>query len=151
MIDGTPQGLNAAGQNYTAANTNPYEGNIPVTNRTVSQVFTITRGTIAPDGFNKSCLLVNGAFPGPTLEANWGDMFEITVQNRITGPEEGTSLHWHGLLQKTARGMMACLPSGSVQLLRERISHTNFKRGSMGLVGITRTIVRSMLMDLLVQ
>ena len=102
MIDGTPQGLNAAGQNYTAANTNPYEGNIPVTNRTVSQVFTITRGTIAPDGFNKSCLLVNGAFPGPTLEANWGDMFEITVQNRITGPEEGTSLHWHGLLQKNS-------------------------------------------------
>ena len=61
---------------------------------------TITRGTIAPDGFNKSCFLVNGAFPGPTLEANWGDFFSVTVKNRITGPDEGTSLHWHGLLQR---------------------------------------------------
>lgn len=48
---------------------------------------------------NKSVLLINDAFPGPLLEANWGDMFSITVHNAITGPEEGTSLHWHGLLQ----------------------------------------------------
>lgn len=39
-------------------------------------------------------------FPGPTLEANYGDTFDITVRNEITGPEEGTSLHWHGFLQK---------------------------------------------------
>lgn len=45
-------------------------------------------------------LLVNGQFPGPTLEANWGDIFSVTVKNRITGPTEGTSLHWHGLLQR---------------------------------------------------
>lgn len=34
------------------------------------------------------------------LEANWGDMFEITVTNNISAPEEGTLLHWHGLFQK---------------------------------------------------
>ena len=62
--------------------------------------FTIARGNIAPDGVNKSVLLINGAFPGPTLEANWGDTFSITVHNAITGPEEGTSLHWHGILQR---------------------------------------------------
>ncbi|KAL8814432.1 MAG: hypothetical protein Q9223_006342 [Gallowayella weberi] len=39
-------------------------------------------------------------FPGPTLEANWGDTFSINVRNQITGPEEGTSLHWHGILQR---------------------------------------------------
>lgn len=39
-------------------------------------------------------------FPGPTLEANWGDTFQITVRNKITGPEEPTSLHWHGILQQ---------------------------------------------------
>ncbi|KAL8627715.1 hypothetical protein Q9189_006582 [Teloschistes chrysophthalmus] len=75
--------------------------------------FTLKRGFIAPDGVNKSVILINGQFPGvsremvsilqrlltavqPTLEANWGDMFQITVHNQITGPEEGTALHWHG-------------------------------------------------------
>ncbi|KAI4154517.1 MAG: hypothetical protein LQ340_001632 [Diploschistes diacapsis] len=34
------------------------------------------------------------------IEANWGDTIQVTVNNQITGPEEGTSLHWHGFLQK---------------------------------------------------
>lgn len=37
---------------------------------------------------------------GPLLEANWGDTFQITVINQIAGPEEGTLLHWHGMLLK---------------------------------------------------
>lgn len=61
---------------------------------------TISRGYLAPDGVNKSVLLINGQFPAPKLEANWGDTFEVTVNNKITGPEEGTALHWHGLLQR---------------------------------------------------
>lgn len=40
---------------------------------------------------------MNGAFPGPTIEANWGDYIEVTVHNAL--PNEGTSIHWHGLLQ----------------------------------------------------
>jgi FtsP/CotA-like multicopper oxidase with cupredoxin domain len=36
--------------------------------------------------------------PGPCIEANWGDYVEITVTNNIEN--EGTSLHWHGLIQK---------------------------------------------------
>lgn len=63
--------------------------------------FNIARGFIAPDGVNKSALLVNGAFPSPTIEANWGDTITVNVCNQITGPEEGTALHWHGILQKT--------------------------------------------------
>ena len=82
-----------------ATNTNPYE-RCPVVGVTRSYDFTITRGFLAPDGVNKSVLLVNNQFPGPKLEANWCDMFQITVHNQITGPEEGTSLHWHGILQK---------------------------------------------------
>ena len=62
--------------------------------------FNIARGTIAPDGVNRSALLINGAFPGPLIEANWGDTVTINVCNHITGPEEGTALHWHGILQK---------------------------------------------------
>lgn len=54
---------------------------------------------MAPDGVQKSMIAINSQFPGPLIEANWGDWIEITVTNSITGPEEGTSLHWHGLLQ----------------------------------------------------
>lgn len=49
---------------------------------------------------NRSALLINGQFPAPTIEANWGDTLNIQVCNNIEGPEEGTALHWHGLLQK---------------------------------------------------
>jgi FtsP/CotA-like multicopper oxidase with cupredoxin domain len=44
----------------------------------------------------QSLLTVNGQFPGPLLEANWGDVVEVTVHNNITGPAEGTAIHWHG-------------------------------------------------------
>lgn len=36
----------------------------------------------------------------PTVLAR-GDMIQVTVYNQITAPEEGTPLHWHGILQKT--------------------------------------------------
>lgn len=45
-------------------------------------------------------LLVNGQFPGPKIEANYGDVIEVTVTNNITGPDEGTAMHWHGLSQR---------------------------------------------------
>ena len=53
-------------------------------------------------------LLVNGQFPGPMIEANWGDTINVTVNNAIESATEdgisydteGTALHWHGLLQK---------------------------------------------------
>ncbi|PTB41600.1 uncharacterized protein TrAFT101_009790 [Trichoderma asperellum] len=62
--------------------------------------FTISRGVIAPDGYQRNVLLVNGAFPGPLIEANWGDIIQVTMHNNITGPDEGTALHWHGFLQQ---------------------------------------------------
>ncbi|KAL2401892.1 oxidoreductase ptaK [Exophiala dermatitidis] len=95
---GSPSGSPPWG-NRTASNTNPYKG-APSTGVVRSYDFVISRGTIAPDGVERSVLLVNGAFPGPTIEANWGDTIQVTVTNSITGPEEGTALHWHGMLQK---------------------------------------------------
>lgn len=62
--------------------------------------FTVSRGVMAPDGYQSNVLLVNGAFPGPLIEANWGDTIQVTVNNNITGPEEGVAMHWHGFLQK---------------------------------------------------
>ncbi|MCJ1234289.1 hypothetical protein MMC14_002248 [Varicellaria rhodocarpa] len=82
----------------TTSNTNPYTSP-PNTGVIRPYFFTITRGTLAPDGVSRSMLLVNGQFPAPTIEANWGDTIQVTVHNGITGPEEGTSLHWHGILQ----------------------------------------------------
>jgi FtsP/CotA-like multicopper oxidase with cupredoxin domain len=76
--------------------------------------WTVTNQTLAPDGFSKEMLLVNGAFPGvceidgrsitkpwltcnqPLIEANWGDMIEVTVRNELA---EATSVHWHGFRQ----------------------------------------------------
>ncbi len=45
-------------------------------------------------------MLINHQFPGPLVEANWGDTIQVRVTNNIKSPEEGTSVHWHGLLQK---------------------------------------------------
>jgi FtsP/CotA-like multicopper oxidase with cupredoxin domain len=70
-----------------------------------SYEFTIARGFIAPDGVNKTALLINNQYPGPLLEANWGDTFQVTVHNGISGPEEGTALHWHGILHKGSQWM----------------------------------------------
>ncbi|MCJ1377952.1 hypothetical protein MMC17_001048 [Xylographa soralifera] len=95
LPDGFPWG------SRTANNTDPYiESLTPPTGVIRPYDFTISRGTIAPDGVPRSVILVNGQFPGPTIEANWGDTIQVQVHNQIYGPEEGTSLHWHGLLQK---------------------------------------------------
>ncbi|KAA8576186.1 hypothetical protein MFRU_009g01200 [Monilinia fructicola] len=88
----------------TAGGSNPYTS-APDTGVVRSYDFTITRGKIAPDGYSRDVILINGQYPGPLLEANWGDTFEVTVHNQITGPEEGTTMHWHGLLQKGTQDM----------------------------------------------
>ncbi|KAK6353890.1 hypothetical protein TWF730_008312 [Orbilia blumenaviensis] len=58
----------------------------------------ITNGEIAPDGYTVSKMLVNGQYPGPKLEGNWGDTFEVTVKNRLSNGN-GTSIHFHGIHQ----------------------------------------------------
>ncbi|KAI9843981.1 MAG: hypothetical protein M1838_002387 [Thelocarpon superellum] len=94
LPDGFPWG------NRSAAGTNLYTG-APKTGVIRYYDFTVHRQVIAPDGYQKDALVVNGQYPGPTIEANWGDTIQVTVHNQISGPEEGTAIHWHGLLQKT--------------------------------------------------
>lgn len=89
-----PQGRPWGGR--TAQNTNPYTSP-PETGLTRHYDFTLSEMTVAPDGVQKNGIVVNGQFPGPTIEANWGDYIEVTVTNNL--PDEGTSMHWHGLLQ----------------------------------------------------
>lgn len=91
--------LSAPWGNRTARGTNQYTSG-PNTGAVRSYVFVLGRGTLAPDGYEREMLLINGQFPGPLIEANWGDTIQVTVTNNISGPVEGTSLHWHGLLQQ---------------------------------------------------
>ncbi|KAK5635731.1 hypothetical protein RRF57_011443 [Xylaria bambusicola] len=84
------------------SSSNPYT-QAPYTHVTRKYDFNISRGMIAPDGYEKSVILVNGQFPGPLIEANWGDYIEVTVHNNILdGPPEGTGIHWHGFIQTGA-------------------------------------------------
>ncbi|KFZ07766.1 hypothetical protein V502_09754 [Pseudogymnoascus sp. VKM F-4520 (FW-2644)] len=77
-----------------------YPKTAPNTGITRHYDFSIKRGKAAPDGYLKDVILINEQFPAPTIEANWGDWIEVRVNNEITEPEEGTSLHWHGFFQK---------------------------------------------------
>jgi len=47
---------------------------------------------------------VNGTYPGPLIEANWGDTLRIHVTNHLyqisnDTAANGTTIHWHGLRQ----------------------------------------------------
>ncbi|KAK5119386.1 hypothetical protein LTR85_007742 [Meristemomyces frigidus] len=76
------------------------KGDIPITNVTRYYEFTLSRGQISADGVLRDVMLINNQFPGPTLEANWGDWIQVIVHNNISNPFEGTTVHWHGQIQK---------------------------------------------------
>jgi hypothetical protein len=57
-----------------------------------------------PDGFGSLPVqLFNDSFPGPRLQACWGDRLKITVKNCL--PSNGTSVHWHGFRQLNTGNM----------------------------------------------
>jgi FtsP/CotA-like multicopper oxidase with cupredoxin domain len=64
---------------------------------------------MAPDGIARDMLVINGQFPGPAIEANWGDTIVVHVQNNLqyNGFEpcflhayNSTAIHWHGFHQQ---------------------------------------------------
>ena len=70
--------------NRTAKGSNPYT-DAPNTNMTRYYNFTISRGQAAPDGYVTNVIVVNDQFPGPLIEANWGDWIE-GLYNNWTNP-----------------------------------------------------------------
>lgn len=60
-----------------------YGANIKQTGVTRYYSWTITNTTMAPDGVEKPMLIVNDAFPGPLIEANWGDWIQVSVTNGL--------------------------------------------------------------------
>lgn len=81
----------------------------------------ITNTTMAPDGFERIVMAINGTYPGPTLEANWGDTMVVNVKNSLQ--HNGTSIHWHGVRMLNScqhdgvNGVTECPipPGGTVQ------------------------------------
>ncbi|PLB48849.1 hypothetical protein P170DRAFT_455674 [Aspergillus steynii IBT 23096] len=73
----------------------------------VTQYFewTVTSDHLRPDGVLKQIYLINGLFPGPTIEARTGDTLTINVTNNL---QEPVSIHWHGLhIQNSMDGVPA--------------------------------------------
>lgn len=61
----------------------------------------VANQVIAPDGFQRSAVLVNGVYPSPLIIGNKGDTFNLDVVNSLTDATmlRSTSIHWHGILQ----------------------------------------------------
>lgn len=58
----------------------------------------VTNMTLAPDGFiNTQGKVFNNSYPGPWIQACWGDDIEIKVTNYLE--KNGTTIHWHGIRQ----------------------------------------------------
>ncbi|KAK4197515.1 hypothetical protein QBC40DRAFT_256932 [Triangularia verruculosa] len=55
---------------------------------TRSYSFDVGLATLAPDGVSKQMMIVNGQYPGPTIEADWGDniQWRCATTSRRTGP-----------------------------------------------------------------
>lgn len=51
--------------------------------------------TIAPAGQPVRAMTVGGTVPGPTIEAQEGDILRVTFNNKM---DVATSIHWHGIL-----------------------------------------------------
>lgn len=71
--------------------------------KTITHSWVITSGHRSPDGVRKRVYLVNGEFPGPTIECRSGDRLIIHVKNELES--EGVSIHWHGLSMRKANSM----------------------------------------------
>ncbi|KAK1574664.1 multicopper oxidase [Colletotrichum navitas] len=95
-----------------------FEIAVPPQGKLRSFDFTVSNLTdIAPDGVHKPAMLINNQFPGPTIEADWGDIVQIHVHNQLQN--NGTSFHWHGMHQRNsndqdgANGITECpIPPG---------------------------------------
>lgn len=60
--------------------------------------FTMQNVTLSPDGTPREMITVNGQYPGPLVECNWGDTIEVSVTNGLQ--YNGTGIHWHGFRQE---------------------------------------------------
>ncbi|KAG9309110.1 laccase [Chiua virens] len=62
----------------------------------------IVNANIAPDGFNRSTVLVNGFYPAPLISVQKNNQLTLEVVNQLTDTtmDVETSIHWHGIFQQ---------------------------------------------------
>ncbi|KAJ7642929.1 yellow laccase [Mycena rosella] len=63
---------------------------------------TLSNGDVAPDGFTRQAVLVNGQAPGPLIVGNKGDEFNLNVIDQLTNDTMllSSTIHWHGFFEK---------------------------------------------------
>lgn len=91
--------MEVRGGGITTGNANPStsSGKMHGT-KTPTYDSTVASCDIKPDEvLTKGAICVDNQFPGPLIEANYGDNASTTVHNNLK--DEGTSMHWHGFLQ----------------------------------------------------
>lgn len=65
---------------------------------------TLQPGKYDADGLEfNAAKLFNGSYPGPWIEACWGDTLIVNVTNNLV--HNGTSIHWHGIRQNQTMHM----------------------------------------------
>ena len=77
--------------------TTDYYNEVPDTGVTREYWFELVNTTLAPDGYPRNVLTVNGTIPGPTIYADWGDNLVLHFNNALEN--NGTSIHFHGIRQ----------------------------------------------------
>ncbi|CAM6093673.1 unnamed protein product [Calypogeia fissa] len=65
--------------------------------KTVTYTWTVSYVLQAPDCVGRLVMGINGASPGPLIQATEGDTVDVIVTNMM--PTEGVVIHWHGILQ----------------------------------------------------
>ena len=76
---------------------------IAVTASTVTYNWNIDWVTVAPDGFSRPAIGINGQWPCPSIEVNIGDRVLINVKNKLKN--ETSAIHFHGLFQTGSNQM----------------------------------------------
>ncbi|KZT20141.1 multicopper oxidase [Neolentinus lepideus HHB14362 ss-1] len=61
----------------------------------------VVNEVIAPDGFPRSAVLVDGQFPAPLIKATKGDRVQMNVHDLLEDNtmERALTIHWHGIFQ----------------------------------------------------
>ena len=75
FLPGNPSASQYPWGNKNVSNSHPYK-DAPDTGITRHYHFVVSRAQLAPDGYQKNMILINGQFPGPLIQANWGDYIE---------------------------------------------------------------------------
>ena len=98
---------------------------LATTAHTVTYDWSIDWVSVAPDGFKRPAVGINGQWPCPPIQVNIGDTVKVNLKNNLGN--ETTSLHFHGIFQTGSNQMdgpamvtQCPVPPGSSMCLNNR-------------------------------